>query len=68
MYKSYNALRKYDAYKVGDIVDLQQSGGFNEFQRARPAEVIAVYPHFVLCKSVKCGYRECINVESGGGK
>ena len=51
-----------DTYQIGEIVDLQKiTPSIVRDCKARPAIVIAIHKYFVICQSIKAGYKECIN-------
>ena len=51
-------------YQIGDIVDLQKITPIQNCN-TRLATVVEIHKYFVICKSIKNKYLECINVNEG---
>jgi len=52
---------KIGTYQIGDIVDLEIITPLLGQRGTRMAIVVEIHKHFVVCKSIKAGYLECIN-------
>jgi len=48
-------------YPIGSVVDLEVSNPLLMGKAKRLAEVVKIYPCFVLCEALVGGYKECIN-------
>ena len=55
---------KHGKYKIGDIIDLHNFLSFDNIKQ-RLAIVIEIRKHFVICQSLKGGYKECLNTLDG---
>ena len=59
-------MNEMDTYQIGETVDLQEiTPSIVKDCKTRLAIVVEIYKYFVLCKSIKGGYLECINTREG---